>query len=225
MRAGSTLLLVDDDAPLRQSLRLALLDEGYRVIEGASGRDGLEALRGGIPELVLLDLVLPDADGAEVCGQMRLMSGVPIVMISARTADEDVARALAQGADDYVPKPFRASDLASRLDALLQPPRSGAHVGTVRGGGLEFDIESGSARLGDALATFTRTELRLVCELLAEPSHSLAEVDLLKRIWGYRSDITEKALRARIGSANTKVAALGEPALVERAGDGYRLRV
>jgi len=128
------LLLVEDDAALRSSLRLTLLDEGFEVLEAGTGRDGLASLDAA-PDVVLLDLGLPDVDGIEVCRQIRAASSVPIVVISARTNPEDKAAASAAGADDYLPKPFVGSELARRVRALLHLPLLTDPGGPVPGGG------------------------------------------------------------------------------------------
>ena len=118
MGAEVRLLLVEDDAALRQSLRLALLDEDFEVLEAGTGREGLARLDPA-PDAVLLDLGLPDLDGLEVCRRVRAAVTSPIVIISARADPGDIAAARAAGADDYLTKPFRIAELADRVRALL----------------------------------------------------------------------------------------------------------
>ena len=112
------MLLVEDDAPLRQSLRLALLDEDFTVLEAGSAREGLDLLDPA-PDAVLLDLGLPDLDGFEMCRRVRAAVRAPIVVISARAGLDDIAAARAAGANDYLTKPFGVAELADRVRALL----------------------------------------------------------------------------------------------------------
>ena len=118
MGVGIRLLLVEDDAPLRQSLRLALLDEDFTVLEAGTAREGLDLLDPA-PDAVLLDLGLPDLDGFEMCRRVRAAVRAPIVVISARAGLDDVAAARAAGANDYLTKPFGVAELADRVRALL----------------------------------------------------------------------------------------------------------
>lgn len=118
MTAGSRLLLVEDDAPLRRMLCLALADEGYDVLEAADAQEAFRRLEER-PDAVLLDLLLPDAHGLDVLRRIRAATSIPVVVISALSTEEDVAGGLAAGADDYLTKPFLAAELARRMQALL----------------------------------------------------------------------------------------------------------
>ncbi len=115
-----SLLLVDDEPRIRRVLRLALEDEGYQVAEAANGYDALAALRRVQPDVVLLDLMLPDRDGFTVCREIRRTSDVPVIMVTARTDSHDVVAGLEAGADDYVTKPLVAKELSARIRALLR---------------------------------------------------------------------------------------------------------
>ncbi len=113
-------LLVEDDPRIRRVLHLALEDEGYAVVEAATGDDGLRALESSDPDVVLLDLMLPDTDGFAVCRRIRKESDVPVIMVTARTDSHDVVAGLEAGADDYVTKPLVAKELSARIRALLR---------------------------------------------------------------------------------------------------------
>ena len=224
MLSGTRLLLIEDDAPLRRSLRLALLDEDFEVLEAGTGRDGLTRLE-ETPDAVLLDLGLPDVDGIDLCRQIRAETGMPVVIITARTRREDVAAAMAAGADDYVSKPFTVSELARRLRALLQPPRRSPPRAPRTSGDLQLDFEHAAVtRRGQRIA-LTRTEFRLLCELAADPGRALSRTELLQRVWGHGSPPVALALEAHISSLQSKLDPDAGTGVIIRVGDAYRLEV
>ncbi len=150
--AGMTtsLLLVEDDARIRGALRLALADEGYKVVEAATGERALELLADGVPEpdVVLLDLMLPGMDGLEVCARIRERGDLPIIMVTARTASHEVIAGLEAGADDYVTKPVDAGELTARIRALLRRTRAADQDDTIELGGLTVRVSEGRVLRG-----------------------------------------------------------------------------
>ena len=220
--AGSTLLLVEDDAPLRRSMRLALLDEDYQVLEAATGQEGLHHLKTN-PDAVLLDVLLPDTDGIDLCRRIRPITPAPIVIISALAGNQDIARGLAAGADDYVTKPFRVADLAHRLRRLLQPLPGPDSTGHLQLGDLQLHHGQGVTDQRGNSVPLTRTELRLLFELAAEPGRVMARVELLDRVWGHRSNVTGQALESRLFSLRSKLVNSGHVALPVPTSHGYRL--
>jgi DNA-binding response OmpR family regulator len=182
-----TLLLVEDDPEVRSILRLALEDEGYDVVEAADGRSGLEAFERNQPDLVLLDLRLPDRRGLDICRELRQSSVVPIIIVTAQTDTHDLVAGLEAGADDYVTKPLVPKALAARIRALLrrvalyeQPSAS-----VTRFGDLEVRQEEAVVLLDGEPVELTKTEFRLLCELVAHPNIVLSRDQLLERVWGY----------------------------------------
>jgi len=146
-----SLLLVDDEPRIRRVLRLALEDEGYQVAEAANGYDALAALRREPPDVVLLDLMLPDRDGFTVCREIRRASDVPVIMVTARTDSHDVVAGLEAGADDYVTKPLVAKELSARIRALLRrvEPANARQPDVLVVGDLTIDVPGAEVTRGD----------------------------------------------------------------------------
>lgn len=219
-------MLVEDDPRVRRVLHLALQDEGYTVVEAGTGDDGLRALAGSAPDVVLLDLMLPDTDGFAVCRRIRRESDVPVIMVTARTDSHDVVAGLEAGADDYVTKPLVAKELSARIRALLrrtEPLNGGPRC--IRTGDLEIHVDEGYAvRDGEQLG-LTRTEFRLLAELARAEGRVCSREHLLERVWGYGyfgdSRIVDVHIRRLRGKVERDP---GNPRLVVTArGLGYRL--
>jgi DNA-binding response OmpR family regulator len=186
-RAGTTLLLVEDDSRIRQALRLALTDEGYGVQEAASGEQALHQIAAKPVDVVLLDLMLPDVDGLEVCRRLRAGGDLPIIIVSARTESSDIIAGLEAGADDYMTKPLVAAELSARIRALLRRARSsqgsGPRVLTV--GNIKIHLEEGVVFREGREARLTKTEFKLLCELASAEGRVVTREQLLERVWGY----------------------------------------
>ena len=182
---SSRILLVEDDERIRASMRLALEDEGYEVDESGSGETALDHFADQPSDVVLIDLMLPGMDGFECCRQLRRMSAVPVIMVTARTDTHDVVAGLEAGADDYVTKPFVAKELAARIRALLRRTRSVDDPDLLSFGEIEVRPDEGSVHRDGQEVHCTRTEFRLLCELAANPGKVLSREQLLDRVWGY----------------------------------------
>ena len=166
---------------------MALEDEDYVVDEAATAEEALQAFQRQPADCVLLDLMLPDQSGFEVCRSLRRRSTVPIIMVTARSDTFDVVAGLEAGADDYVTKPFQPKELAARIRALLRRARGmEAPSPVIRlGGDLEVLPEEGLVRRNGEDVHLTRTEFRLLCEMAASPGRMFTREMLLDRIWGY----------------------------------------
>ncbi len=185
---NATLLLVEDDARIREALRLALADEGYRVLEAGTGEEALALLAAGgtEPDVVLLDLMLPGVDGLVVCRRIREHGDLPVIMVTARTGAHEIIAGLEAGADDYVTKPVDAGELSARVRALLRRVRSGSDGPAVLElGELTLRIAEGRAvRAGEAVS-LTKTEFRLLCTLAMARGAVVTREELLERVWEY----------------------------------------
>jgi YD repeat-containing protein len=181
----SRILVVEDDERIRSSMRMALEDEGYTVDDVASGEDAVARFADEPAEVVLIDLMLPGIDGFETCRALRRQSAVPVIMVTARSDTHDVVAGLEAGADDYVTKPFVAKELAARIRALLRRARLTDDGSTLTFGDVEIQPEAGVVLRAGAEVHCTRTEFRLLCELVANAGKVLSREHLLERVWGY----------------------------------------
>jgi len=220
----ATVLIVEDDASLNAALAATLKAAGYRPVTARTGAEGLRWFAHYAPDLVLLDLGLPDRDGLTVIGEIRSRSQTPIVVLSARDAQAMKVEALDLGADDYVQKPFGVDELLARLRAGLRhgvQARGSAPV--VRTGDLEIDLGMRTVRKAGGALKLSPKEYDLLAELALSLGRPVAHKALLSAVWGSeRADI--QYLRVYVGQLRQKLGDFaGAPLLVSEPGVGYRL--
>ncbi|HSI30072.1 MAG TPA: response regulator transcription factor [Miltoncostaeaceae bacterium] len=220
------LLVVEDDPQVRAMLTRALRYEGFEVAAASDGAEAMAALRSSRPDLLLLDLLLPDADGVELCGRLRDEGDiVPILMLTARDTVSDRVAGFEAGADDYLVKPFSTAELVARVRALLRRARDRPAPTTRRVGDLELDATTHEVRRGGRTLRLTRREFDLLALFLDHPGTVLARERLLTEAWGYHSPVETNAIDVYVGYLRRKLEEGGEPRVIHTVrGVGYVLR-
>ncbi|MFM9137264.1 MAG: response regulator [Actinomycetota bacterium] len=230
MRGVATLLFIEDDPNIRTALRLSLEDEGYRVEEAPDGESGIRLFSQIRPDLVLLDLRLPDMSGFEVCRSLRRVSTVPIVIVTAQTDTHDLVVGLEAGADDYVTKPVNTKELAARIRASIRRNNLAGTggIGSVsKFGDVELRRDLCVVMKGGVEVSLTRTEYDLLCEFADHPNMVLSRDQLLERVWGYEYLGDSRLVDAHIRRLRVKIEDQPDaPKIVTTVrGMGYRLIV
>jgi len=178
-------LLVEDDASIREVTTLGLEQSGFAVTSAGDGREGLIQFRQGHFDLVVLDVMLPSLDGFEVLREIRKDSQAPVVMLTARSDLHDVVVGLELGADDYVTKPFELPELVARMKAVLRRSTAEPEAGVIAADGLEIDPAAFTVRRGSEEIALTATEFRLLLELARRPKQVFTRELLLELVWNY----------------------------------------
>lgn len=214
-------LLVEDDEVLGKALRRALSEGGFRVRHVRTGGAALTAVAEDEPDVVLLDMGLPDRDGLAVCRGIREISRVPILAVTGRGAVEARIRGLRSGADDYIVKPFLVEELLARIDAVLRRTRGLGVAPMVVAGDVEVDLSRRSVTVAGEPVTLARKEFDLLAALARREGAVVARDELLDEVWGSVDASARRTLEAHVGLVRSK---LGRPgAIVTVRGVGYRL--
>ncbi|HKQ59403.1 MAG TPA: response regulator [Candidatus Eisenbacteria bacterium] len=225
--APVVILVVEDEAPIRRFLRAGLEGQDYRIVESTSGEDGITQVATRSPDLLLLDLGLPDMDGLEVVRRVREWSALPIIVLTARGRDEDKVRALDAGADDYVTKPFSMPELLARLRASLRrrARADAGETGVLEFGRLRIDLARRRVALDGTDVALTPIEYRLLTTLARHAGRVLTHDVLLREVWGPKHTAQHHYLRVYMAQLRHKVEA--DPArprlLLTETGVGYRM--
>jgi two-component system KDP operon response regulator KdpE len=229
--AGATVLIVEDDDEARAVLVRELGSRGYRTQEAADGRTAMERWEASRPDIVLLDLGLPDIDGLEVIRRIRRDAMTPIVILSGRYAEREKVEALERGADDYVTKPFGLAELHARIRVALRRAAGGAGNGEARivVGPLVFDASRHEVSVGGTPVALTPREFELLRVLLGEQGRVVTKGKLLRAVWGqaYQGEdsyvyVHVSQLRHKLGAADPSGAL--RDLIVTEPGVGYRVR-
>ncbi len=224
MTAAPIALIIDDEIQIRRLLRLALETRGYKVHDAASGQLGLQEAVYVSPEVILLDLGLPDMDGLEVLKRLREWSDVPVLVLSVRDHESVKIAALENGADDYVTKPFSTGELAARLTAIRRRKVAGSQVEATLGH-LHVDFTARSVRAHGEEVHLTPTEYSLFKILARHAGKVVTQKQLLREVWGPQAAEQAQYLRVYINHLRRKLALTEESSvkLINEPGVGYRL--
>jgi DNA-binding response OmpR family regulator len=229
--APATILVLEDDAPTRTFLADNLTADGYELLVAESARDALRQLETKFPDLVLIDLGLPDGSGLDVVGRVRASDGVasridpaiPIVVLTGRADELDRLRGFQRGCDDYVCKPFSYPELRARVEALLRRAELRRRPGRLRVGDLEIDSAARVVRLRGAPITLSQKEFALARALAADPTRVFTKDELLRTIWGFRTLGSTRTLDSHACRLRHKLGRFGDRFVVNVWGVGYRL--
>jgi DNA-binding response OmpR family regulator len=179
-----TILVVDDDSGLRELIRINLEHEGYKVIQAANGVQCVNSVREQRPDMVLLDVMMPEMDGLEACGKVREFSTTPILMLTAKVQSEDVITGLDRGADDYLLKPFNMDELSARIRALLRRVPPAYRPLTAADGKIQIDQQKREVRVREDQIDLTPTEYHLLLILAEQAGKVVSHEQLLRAVWG-----------------------------------------
>jgi len=221
----STVLVVDDELQIRRLLRVCLEANGYRVVEAATGQEGIQQAAQCRPDVVILDLGLPDLDGVTVLKRLRDWSRVPVVVLSVRDRDEDKIAALDHGADDYVTKPFSTGELLARLRVAQRHAQPATDVLVFRSGPLEVDLTARVVKLKGKEVRLTATEYSLLRLFAQHAGKVLTHRQILREVWGPTYVEQTHYLRVYIAHLREKLEV--DPSrprlIITEPGVGYRL--
>ena len=229
MKRQIRILIVEDEEAIREGLIDVLVFHGYATDSAATGPDGLEKALTGKFDLILLDIMLPGIDGYEICDRIRAEDrNQPIIMLTAKTSDEEIVQGLKLGADDYVPKPFSIQQLVLRIEAVLRRSQIGlVQARTISLRNVSIDTENLSGRNGSEEILFTRREIEVLAYLAQNSDRPVSREELLTKVWGYSRnlDIETRTVDIHIAKLRRKIEADPKTPenLITVRGAGYRL--
>jgi two-component system KDP operon response regulator KdpE len=224
---GLRVLVVDDERAIRRYLRAALNAQGYTVYEASTGREALNMVVGDRPDLIILDLGLPDMDGVEVTRQLREWTHIPIIILSVRELETDKINALDAGADDYLTKPFSSGELMARMRAALRHASQAASDPVFKTDDLLVDLTRRLVKIRGEEVSLTPTEYDMLRILVQNAGRVLTHHQLLRQVWGIGYENEAHILRVNMSNLRRKIEA--DPTrphyIITEPGVGYRLRI
>lgn len=200
-----TIIVADDDRSLRELIRLSLKNEGYHVLQAANGLECISLVRERRPDLVILDVVMPQMDGLETCQNIRTFSQVPVVMLTAKVQSEDVITGLDKGADDYLVKPFNMDELLARIRALLRRVPVTSNQLAAGNNSILIDQQKREVTVRGDVVDLTPTEYQLLLILIEHAGKVVAHEQLLHAVWGKESNKDNEHLKVYIWHLRRKI--------------------
>ncbi|MBE0673136.1 MAG: response regulator [Bacteroidales bacterium] len=224
MSDNETILIIDDELQIRRLLEITLSASGYKILQSVNGKDGLIDAATHNPMLIILDLGLPDTDGQEILRKLREWFNKPIIVLTVRSSEEDIIRALDNGANDYLTKPFRTGELLARIRAAIRSSETRADTSVMTFGSLTIDMVSHTVRKNGELVKLTATEFSLLSLLAKNSGRVLTHQYILKEVWGFGYVEQTHYLRVFIAQLRKKIE--DNPAvpslIITESGIGYR---
>lgn len=218
------ILVVDDDTALAEMIGIVLRTEGFEPSFCSDGALAVESWRREKPDLVLLDLMLPGKDGIQICTEIRQESGVPVIMLTARTDTTDVVNGLEAGADDYIVKPFNPKELVARIRTRLRTGTDNESAETMRVGDLTIDVAAHEVKRDESIIALTPLEFELLVALASKPNQVFSREMLLEQVWGYHYKADTRLVNVHVQRLRAKVEKDPEnPEIVQTVrGIGYK---
>jgi two-component system, OmpR family, KDP operon response regulator KdpE len=224
MPGNETILIIDDELQIRRLLEITLSAYGYRIVASVNGKEGLVDAATHHPSLIVLDLGLPDIDGQEVLTQLRVWFFKPIIVLSVRDSEDDIIKALDNGANDYLTKPFRTGELLARIRAAIRAGEKRPDASVLEFGNLQMDLVNHIVRKNKEIIKLTVTEFSLLSLLARNPGRVLTHQYILKEVWGYGYLEQTQYLRVFVAQLRKKIE--DNPSkptlLITESGIGYR---
>ncbi|WP_282784818.1 response regulator [Phaeodactylibacter xiamenensis] len=222
---ATKILIIDDEPQIRRLLRFTLESKDYAVISAANGQEGLAMAANHNPDLILLDIALPDQSGHEVLQELQGWCAKPVIMLSVLDNEQDIVRALDTGAVDYLTKPFRSRELLARIRSGLRYKQEPSTSPLIQIGNIKIDLSARTVTKSGVLLRFTPTEYKLLCLLAKYEGRVLTHQQLLKEVWGIAYQKETQYLRVYIGQIRKKIEdnPNAPDLLITEPGIGYRL--
>ena len=227
---GHSIYLADDEKSIRELLHSFLASDGYTVRSFESGDALLEAFHQEPAELVILDIMMPGTDGLTVCRELRALSDIPIILLTAKDSELDYVMGISQGSDDYLTKPFRPTILLMKVKALLRRVemdrgKTTAAEDELRYGDLRCSATENAVFCGNTIVALTQTELRLLSYMMKQPETAYSREDLLSAVWGFDSDVETRVTDETLRRIRKKLLQAGSTVSVSTIwGFGYKLK-
>lgn len=218
-------LIIDDEIQIRRLLKISLEKKDYAVFNAATALEGIQEIKTVRPDIILLDLNLPDKDGLIVLKEIRTWSSIPVVIMSVRNSEEDIVNLLNAGADDYLVKPFNTGELLARMNVALRHQRPDSNTTSFKTGELFLDFEKRIVRVKENEIKLTPTEYSILSFLAKNPGRIVTQEILLRELWGPLAQVESGNLRVHISSLRKKIEidSSRPEILITEPGIGYRL--
>ena len=225
-----TILVVDDEKDIVSALEIYLKAEGYRVLSACNGKEALAAAAREDVHLILMDIMMPGTDGLTVCRELRAVSDIPIILLTAKDSELDYVMGISQGSDDYLTKPFRPTILLMKVKALLRRVemdrgKTAAAEDELHYGDIRYSATENAVFCGNTIVALTQTELRLLSYMMKQPEKAYSREELLSAVWGFDSEVETRVTDETLRRIRKKLLQAGSTVSVSTIwGFGYKLK-